>query len=471
MNQGEYWEDRIARKVWKSYNTAEDRNRDLIEFYMNASKQIREELYSIAEKYSRGGVMTLSDMYKENRLKSLEKKYRDIAKELGEKVENTATQTMQEGYSEVYQATGEALGIGFSTPNKKLMEKALNEPWRGDEFSSRLWKNQRKLAGNLNDVLLRGIQQGKAVTDIAVDLHNSIGNSFNACHRLVRTETMHYLNDATLRRYQDAGVTQVQVWAAIDERTCDVCGIGGYHERVYPIEKAPSPPFHPNCRCTILPVLEEKRFEEFKSAIDRQEYKKIVKGKEEQFVTRRGAKILTQKVETYDGVYLSVNAHIKPKALHTIHQTTKEAVKRWGIPQERMPKIVIVGEKEMPTAYGMYNAADNTVYYVPEIANPKDKRVKGEVEFHEMWHAKQAERFRTQKGEITDKNYAEYIRFSNEKAKETLDKLGLTEYDIGKISSRTPDRFAEGRFDEIEAEYMTKYRRKGHGNSGIPKGN
>lgn len=224
MKQGEYWESRIAKKVWKAYNTAEDRNRDLIEFYMNASKQIREELYSIAEKYSRGGVMTLSDMYKENHLKSLEKKYRDIAKELGEKVENTATQTMQEGYSEVYQATGEALGIGFSTPNKKLMEKALNEPWRGGEFSSRLWKNQKKLAGSLNDVLLRGLQQGKAVTDIAVDLHNSVGNSFNACHRLVRTETMHYLNDATLRRYKDAGVTQVQVWASTDERTC-----GKYH--------------------------------------------------------------------------------------------------------------------------------------------------------------------------------------------------------------------------------------------------
>lgn len=88
-----------------------------------------------------------------------------------------------------------------------------------------------------------------------MDLHNSVGNSFNACHRLVRTETMHYLNDVTLRRYQDAGVTQVQVWAATDERICDVCGVGGYHERVYPIEKAPSPPFHPNCRCTILPFL------------------------------------------------------------------------------------------------------------------------------------------------------------------------------------------------------------------------
>ena len=39
---------------------------------------------------------------------------------------------------------------------------------------------------------------------------------------------MHYLNDATLQRYKDADVKYVQILAARDERTCDICG--GYHE-------------------------------------------------------------------------------------------------------------------------------------------------------------------------------------------------------------------------------------------------
>ena len=67
---------------------------------------------------------------------------------------------------------------------------------------------------------------------------------------------MHYLNSATLQRYRDDGVEYVRVWAAEDERTCDTCG--SYHEKIYPIEKCPVLPFHPNCRCTILPVTDEE---------------------------------------------------------------------------------------------------------------------------------------------------------------------------------------------------------------------
>ena len=103
---------------------------------------------------------------------------------------------------------------------------------------------------------LTGLQQGKTVTEIAVGLHNFTGQSFNSCHRLVRTETMHYLNSATIQRYKDAGVKYVQVIAAQDERTCDTCG--AYNGKIYPIDKYPVLPFHANCRCTIVPCLYEK---------------------------------------------------------------------------------------------------------------------------------------------------------------------------------------------------------------------
>lgn len=109
---------------------------------------------------------------------------------------------------------------------------------------------------SLNDILLTGLQQGKTTVEIAIMLHNRMGQGFNECHRLVRTETMHYLNDATLQRYKDADVKYVQILAAKDERTCDICG--GYHEKVYPIEECVHVPLHANCRCTIIPVTDEK---------------------------------------------------------------------------------------------------------------------------------------------------------------------------------------------------------------------
>ena len=143
---------------------------------------------------------------------------------------------MQQGFQRAYKAVAVSMGdTDFAMPNKKLMEKLMETPWRGDTFSGRLWKNQKKLANVLNDVLLVGLQQGKTATEIAIQLHNRMGQSFNDCHRLVRTETMHYLNDATLQRYKDAGVEMVRIWAALDERTCDTCG--GYHAKKYPINE------------------------------------------------------------------------------------------------------------------------------------------------------------------------------------------------------------------------------------------
>lgn len=255
-NSPEYWEKRIAENIWDTYNNAEEKNRILMEFYQDASKRIRDELYGLAEKLSRNGILSLSDTYKYDRLTKLKKRYQDIVKELGEKTEEAAKKTMQDGFKQVYGTVCEGLGdIDYAIPNKKLMEEMMERPWRGGDFSGRLWADQKKLASGLNDLLLTGLQQGKTVTEIAVGLNNLMGRGFNAAHRLVRTEMMHYLNVAAVRGYKDLGIDKVQYWAALDERTCDRCGVNGYHGKIYPIDKAPVLPIHPNCRCTYLPVI------------------------------------------------------------------------------------------------------------------------------------------------------------------------------------------------------------------------
>ena len=107
--------------------------------------------------------------------------------------------------------------------------------------------------------------------------------------------------------------------------------------------------------------------------------------------------VKTRKVLSYSGdVYISDNATIKPRALHQINKNTEEAIKQWGIPSDRKPKIVIVSPDEMPTAYGKYDAIQNTVFYIPQIADKKIVENQGDIEYHEMWHMKQAENFRSQ---------------------------------------------------------------------------
>ncbi|MDY2752572.1 MAG: minor capsid protein [Blautia obeum] len=257
-----YWEKRIAENTWKTYNSLEDRNRDLIDFYMKASEKIRTQLYWFAEQMERDGVLSRTEMYDQQRLQKLEKKYREIAYTLGKQVEEVTVQNMQEGFEEVYKNIAVSMAdIDYTMPNKKLMEKLMNEPWRGSCFSSRLWKNQKNLEKGLNDILRTGLQQGKSVTGIAVNLHNYVGENFNVCHRLVRTETMHYLNSATIQRYKDAGVNYVQIWAAEDERTCDTCK--KFHGKIYRIDECPILPLHANCRCTIIPCFDKRLISQY----------------------------------------------------------------------------------------------------------------------------------------------------------------------------------------------------------------
>lgn len=258
MKNNEYWEKRIAEKTWDTYNSTEEKNRKLIELYQDASRKIRDELYELAEQLSKNGTLSRTEMYRRQHLQQLEKKYRKILYELVRNTEEFAKENMEQGMQEVYKQISIAIEVPeFSLPDKELMQKLIEEPWRGGNFSNRLWKNQQKLMKALKNVLIVGMQQGKNITDMAVELNAVTGKGFYAAHRLVRTETMHCLNQSCLQRYKDAEIKKVRFWAAKDERTCKICG--AMHRKEYNIKKAPVLPVHPNCRCTYLPVIENEK--------------------------------------------------------------------------------------------------------------------------------------------------------------------------------------------------------------------
>lgn len=261
-NSAEYWAERIAAGTWEIYNSTEEKNRKLLEMYKDASQRITNELYRLAEKLQKQGFKN-TDVHRNNQLVKLNVEILKAIKQLGGNAEVFEQKSMFSAFAENYEMIGDMIGgVDFAMPNKGAMEKMMQRPWRGDDFSSRLWKNTKKLSSVLNDVLQHGIQQGKTVTEIAVDIDNQMQAGFNAAHRLVRTETMHVLSESSKEGYKAAGVKKIQFWAAEDERTCDQCG--KLHGKIYDFDSAPVLPLHPNCRCTYLPVMElaEKNFEE-----------------------------------------------------------------------------------------------------------------------------------------------------------------------------------------------------------------
>lgn len=83
------------------------------------------------------------------------------------------------------------------------------------------------------------------------------------------------------------------------------------------------------------------------------------------------------------------------------------------------------------------------------------------TEYHEMWHMKQAEKFRNRGWNITKENYGDYLKKLNNECKKTIDLLGINEYNVSKISGYANRMYFAGRYDEVEAEYMTLTKRKG----------
>lgn len=257
MKNSEYWEKRIANNTWTVYNSLEEKNKALMEMYQEATLDIQNELYAIAQKINGGKSVTLSDMHKYNRLNSLQSNIEKRIEQLGEDIEKFGKENMQEGFKEVYSNARQELGeTSFSIPNERLMEQMMNTPWEGSSFSKRLWENTGVLARNLNEILTIGLTQGKTITEMALQLSNRMNKGLNAAHKLIRTETVHYLNESAFKAYQDGGCEEVEVWAAKDERTCDICG--KRHRMKYKIDKRPVLPFHPNCRCTYLPVINKE---------------------------------------------------------------------------------------------------------------------------------------------------------------------------------------------------------------------
>lgn len=194
---------------------------------------------------------------------------------------------------------------------------------------------------------------------------------------------------------------------------------------------------------------------------DSQEYRPIIRGDSKTIEVRPDIKVDVKKINTYqEDIYVSDNVDIKPRTLHEIYTNTVKALKKWDISKDRMPEIRILSKDELK-AYGKYDAVNNVVYYIPEIANKDIVGQKGVTEYHEMWHMKQAEKFRSKGWNITKENYGEYIRELNKECKKTIDALGINEYNVGKISDYAKKMYFANRYDEVEAEYMTLIKRKG----------
>lgn len=153
------------------------------------------------------------------------------------------------------------LSSNFANINEYQVKVIVNKPWRGSNFSKRIWKNYTEvLPSELGDALLRGTVLGHSNEQIFKMMRQRLRDVEDyQLHRLVITEMGHVAEEATADAYKEEGVEQYQYLATLESHTCEECAyldgeIFNLKDRKDGINY---PLIHPYCRCTTMPYIED----------------------------------------------------------------------------------------------------------------------------------------------------------------------------------------------------------------------
>ena len=171
---------------------------------------------------------------------------------------------LQERYTDTYYRTVYAVSqqmnvaSTFARIDPQTVEKILAVPWLGSEFSSRIWADKDKLTRELMQTLSRGLVRGDSLDRMTKEFAKRMGVSESRAAVLIHTESAHMAAEAAEQGYRETGVQSYRFEAALNLKTCSVCG--ALDQREFPLAEHETgvnyPPLHPRCRCTTVPVTE-----------------------------------------------------------------------------------------------------------------------------------------------------------------------------------------------------------------------
>ena len=163
-------------------------------------------------------------------------------------------------FSDQYTKACELMGVMAPGIPREAIKKIIEYPYAGKMFSDRIWDNKDALVKYIQQDLTVGIIRGDSIQKMARQLKKDLNVLYYQAERLVRTETNYAMNQAHLKGYKDSGVVEkYEFLAAHDKRTSKLCRDldGQMFELSEAVVGENYPPMHPNCRSTVVPVLED----------------------------------------------------------------------------------------------------------------------------------------------------------------------------------------------------------------------
>ena len=213
-----------------------------------------------------------------------------MGKDLGNAEVEIATALLSKVYYDTYYKNafvmdeGLKVNLKFNILKKEFVDAAVNQEFKGELFSDRIWKNKAEIIDKLQSSIEDCMKGNTTIDKIARDIKNTFNVQAYESQRLVRTEMARVQTQASLDIAKNTGVKEVMWSATLDNLTNpEDAELDG---RVWGIdEDHPEPPLHPNCRCCFINVPYEgweptqRKDNESKEVIDYKDYDTWLKDK------------------------------------------------------------------------------------------------------------------------------------------------------------------------------------------------
>ena len=263
-----YWETRQAKAQNNLTNkNVRDTEKQLKKYYRKTFEKTLdnfEKTYlKILQSIEEGRTPTPADLYKLDTYWELQNQLTAELKKLGDKQIALLSKNFMNEYKGIYDSFAIKGLDAFTTLDDALARTMIQEIWCADgkSWSDRVWINNSKLQQALNDKLVTCAVAGTPSGELKKHLMAEFDVSYNRADRIVRTEMAHLQTQAASHRYRDYGLKYYEILGN-EDNTCggasvDCHKLDGKRFKLSELKVGENaPPFHPNCKCCIVPVVE-----------------------------------------------------------------------------------------------------------------------------------------------------------------------------------------------------------------------
>ena len=263
----DYWIDRdeeTKRRIMEK--TDEELERQLKKYYRQSRNSVIDEFEATYDKLiatiQKGKEPTPADLYKLDKYWQMQGKIAKELTKLGDKQAAAMSKKFVEQWAQTYIQLAINTDLYFGEVDRRIAFQMVNQIWCADgkSWSQRIWNNIGKLQETLNESLIECVVTGKKTTELRNMLQYRFDVSYSQADTIIRTETAHIQTQAAAQRYMDLGIEKYLILGNEN----DSCG--SHKVNCSDMDRQEfffsemqigvnAPPFHPNCKCTIKPIV------------------------------------------------------------------------------------------------------------------------------------------------------------------------------------------------------------------------